>query len=113
MEVEVVEAFAVSYSLHCVNNFYGWGQNILFEGGGLMAIARGMSSAVARAYSGVWGYAPIWVQGQSPWSVGWGVKPREADSNLKTKWAILRSIWLFHLLVVTDISSIPKTYIGR
>ena len=34
-----------------------------------------MASAGARAYMGVWGRCPQWVQGQSPWSGGQGAKP--------------------------------------
>jgi len=42
-----------------------------------------MASTEHEPITGVWGRAPIGVQGQSPWSGGQGAKPPEAESFLR------------------------------
>ena len=56
-----------------------------------------MASAGARAYMGVWVFAPSGVQGQCPWSGGQGGRsPPEADDISEFKRVIL-SVKLEHI----------------
>ena len=66
------------------------------------AVARILFQPRQRSEPGVWGGAPSWVQGQSPWSGGQGAKPPKAESfsvaGYPMKWKIYYNFLILRLI---------------